>query len=187
MSMTADVGVSLGKLRAMVAPPSGVVARADWADVQLALGVELPADYRRLIDEFGGGHIDDYLYLLEPQCRNPYYDLGEAASERLEALEYLWDRGEERPEELAETGTRVCPWATTDNGEALYWLMKPESRPDDWVVIVNETRGPAWELFDVGCLEFLIGVLSGRITSDILSSLFPSSPHSFASIPALES
>lgn len=184
--MPIDVGDCLAELRAIVAPPSGVVARADWADVQLLLGVELPADYRRLVDEFGGGYLDEYLYLLEPHYQNPYYDLGEAASERLEALEHLWDRGEERPEELAGTQARVYPWATTDNGEALYWLMKPGARPDDWIVMVNEARGPAWELFDVGCLEFLIGVLNGRISSDILSSLFPASSHSFARILPLE-
>ena len=184
--MAAGVGGDLGELRAMVAPPRGVIARSDWADVQVALGVELPTDYRCLVDEFGGGYIDEYLYLLEPQRRNPYYDLGEAGSERVEALEYLWDRGEKRPEELVGTGARVYPWATTDNGEVLYWLMKPESPPDDWTVMVNEARGPEWERFDVGCLEFLTGVLSGRITSEILSSLFPTSPHSFERIPALE-
>ena len=185
--MSAAIGSSLSDLRALVAPPDGLVPRADWAEVQAALGIALPADYRRLIDEFGGGYIDDYLYLLEPRCRNPYYDLGEVASERVEALEDLWHRGEERPDELAqETGARVFPWATTDNGEVVYWLINPGAAPGDWVVMVNEARGPEWERFDVGCLEFLAGVLDGRIASDILSSRFPTSPHSFAGIPALE-
>lgn len=171
----------------MVTPPDGVAPRTDWSAIQEALGIELPTDYRQLVDEYGGGDIDDYFYLLEPHCRNPYYDLLEIGAERTEALQYLWDRGEERPEELAaETGAHVFPWATTDNGEALYWLMIPGVRPDDWVVMVNEARGPRWERFDVGCLEFLVNILSGHTTSDILSSLFPTSPHSFRSIPALD-
>jgi hypothetical protein len=52
--------------------------------------------------------------------------------------------------------------------------------------MVNEARGPKWERFDVGCLEFLTGVLSRRITSEILWSRFPTSPHTFERIPALE-
>jgi len=185
--MTGDINLSLSELKAMVAPPSGVAPRADWSDVEEAVGIQLPTDYRRLVDEYGGGYIDDYLYLLEPRCRNQYYDLAEAGAERTEALQYLWDGGEARPAELAAgTEVRVYPWATTDNGEALYWLVIPGTSPDDWIVMVNEARGPRWERFDVGCLDFLVNVLSGRITSDILWSRFPTSPHSFHSIPALE-
>jgi hypothetical protein len=185
--MAAELDPSLSELRTMVAAPRGISPRTDWSEVQAALGFELPADYRRLVDEFGGGYLDDYLYLLEPRCRNPYYDLGEVRSERLEALQYLWDRGEERPDELSvQAEASVIPWATTDNGEVLYWLATPAAGPDDWVVMVNEARGPEWERFEVGCLEFLVGVLSGRIASDILSSRFPTHPHSFRSIPALD-
>lgn len=186
MRMSATIGSDLEELRAMIAPPRGVVARTDWGDVQAALGIELPTDYRCLVDEFGGGHIDEYLYLSEPQRRNPYYELCEAGSDRVEALEHFWDRGEERPEELAGTGARVYPWAITDNGEALYWLMEPGTPADDWIVTVNEARGPRRDRFDVGCLGFLTGVLSGRITSETLSSLFPAHPNSFERIPALE-
>jgi len=108
-------------------------------------------------------------------------------AERGEALDYLWIRGEERPEGLEEgSGAHLVCWATTENGECLFWLVTPGVGPDEWVVMVNEARGPWWERFEMGCLEFLVGVLNGDIESEILSSRFPTDPHQFQRFLALE-
>lgn len=85
----------------------------------------------------------------------------------------------------AEAGTagiahsRVIPWATTDNGEYLYWLVLPGSHPDEWTAMVNEARGDWWEHFDVGCVQMLARLLTGDIRLEILSSSFPTPVHEF--------
>lgn len=142
--MRARSGQGLDELRTMLAPARNLRARAYRAEIQVALGVEPPADYQRLMTRSAAavGYIDQHLYLLAPSRPNPYYDLAEAAAERLEALEYLWKRGERRPAELAGTGARLYPWATNDNGEVLYWLIRPGTRPDEGIVMLNEARGP---------------------------------------------
>ncbi|MFF5185530.1 SMI1/KNR4 family protein [Streptomyces sp. NPDC000345] len=167
------------RLTRMVAPPEGAVRRADWDEMVRALGVGLPGDYRALIDTYGGGRFDGYLWLLEPRCANRHYDLLRSVAERDEAFEMLWDDGEPKPAQLEAPDTRVIPWASTDNGEFLYWLVRPGSHPDEWTVMVNEARGDWWEHFEIGCAELLVRLLAGEVRSEILSSSFPMTVHEF--------
>ncbi|MBB4982283.1 MULTISPECIES: SMI1/KNR4 family protein [Streptomyces] len=156
----------------------------DWGDVERSLGDELPSDYKELIRLYGGSNWDDYLYVLEPGCPNENYDLIEWARNQTEDLEDLWEF-EKKPAELEVEGARVIPWATTDNGECLYWLVRPRLRPDQWTVMVNEARGDRWEHFPVSCTQFLASSLSGELRSNILSSLFPRTPHEFRRLRAV--
>ncbi|MFI8086681.1 SMI1/KNR4 family protein [Kitasatospora sp. NPDC086009] len=157
----------------------------NWSAVESALGTGLPADYKEFIEAIGGGYLDGYLYVLEPDCPNVHYDLAETSEERADAFEYLWDGGEERPDELNDTGARLIPFATTDNGEFLFWLARPGQDADEWTVMVNEARGDWWERFDLTFVPFLLGVLTGALRSDILSSGFPSTPSTFESFNLL--
>ncbi|MFD8001293.1 SMI1/KNR4 family protein [Streptomyces mirabilis] len=151
----------------------------DWGQVEARLGHALPSDYQALIGELGGGRVDGYLWLLEPDCPNRHYDLVTTDGDQAEILTELWEAGEERPIELANSGAQVFPWAVTDNGECLYWFAQPGVSADDWTVAVNEARGSEWEFFPSGCVEFLNGILSRTVASEILWSKFPTEPHEF--------
>ncbi|SEM02842.1 SMI1/KNR4 family protein [Streptacidiphilus jiangxiensis] len=151
----------------------------DWAGVESTLGTALPGDYKEFVEHVGGGYLDGYLYLLEPDCPNENYDLAESTEERTEAFDYLWDSAEDRPAELGDPGARLIPFASTDNGEFLYWLARPEQDPDAWTVMVNEARGEWWERFDLGFAPLLLGLLRGGIRSEILTDDFPTTPHTF--------
>ncbi|MGJ7414460.1 SMI1/KNR4 family protein [Streptomyces cinereoruber] len=169
-------GNALPHLRAIFPAPD-TPRQKDWTAIERALGTGLPADYKELVRVYGGGDWDDYLYVLEPGCPNRHYDLLTWAEQQAEDLEDLWVY-EERPAELEE-GARVVPWAVTDNGECLYWLVRPGLDPDRWTVMVNEARGARWEHFSVSCTHFLAAVLSGELRSGILSSSFPRAVHEF--------
>ncbi|MFD8796880.1 SMI1/KNR4 family protein [Streptomyces vinaceus] len=152
--------------------------RTDWGVTEESLGVGLPADYKQFIEIYGGSNWDDHLYVLEPGCPNDNYDLIAWARNQAEDLEGLWEF-EKKPTELQDEGTRVIPWATTDNGECLYWLVRPGTEPDQWTVMLNEARGDRWEHFPLSCTQFLAGSLDGELRSGILSSLFPRPVHEF--------
>jgi hypothetical protein len=157
----------------------------DWASVTQRLAAELPTDYRELVDAFGGGgYIDEYIWLLEPDCPNDNYDLLLSAEERDDSLNYLWESSEERPVQAREEGTRLIPWASTDNGEFLYWLARKDQAPDEWTVMFNEARGEHWEWYDMGCSAFLVGALTGAIRSELFWYKFPLPVHAF--VPAAE-
>ncbi|MBT2401456.1 SMI1/KNR4 family protein [Streptomyces sp. ISL-100] len=168
---------SIARLTQLVPPPSEVREK-DWASAEQELGVGLPLDYKELIHTYGGSNWDDYLYVLEPGCPNDNYDLIEWEDQQTEALDGLWEF-EKKPRELQDEGTRVIPWATTDNGECLYWLARPGQEPDQWTIMVNEARGERWEHYSTTCTQFLADVLQGELRSTILSSRFPLSTHEF--------
>ncbi|MDQ0961304.1 hypothetical protein QFZ66_005182 [Streptomyces sp. B4I13] len=163
-----------------VGEPHAAGQVTDWGQVEARLGHALPSDYQALIGGLGGGgRVDGYLWLLEPDCPNPHYDLVTTDGDQIEILAELWEAGEERPTELVNSGAQVFPWAVTDNGECLYWFAQPGVSPGDWTVAVNEARGSEWEFFTSGCVEFLNGILSGTLGSELLWSKFPTDPHEF--------
>ncbi|MEV5128425.1 SMI1/KNR4 family protein [Streptomyces decoyicus] len=159
------------------APESG--APKAWTSTEAELGTSLPGDYKELIDRLGGGRAEEYLYLLEPGSPNAHYDLVAHTRERAEAYEEIWEV-EEKPAELRAEGSRILPWATTDNGEWLFWLALPGQHPDAWTVMLNEARGDTWEHYDMNCTDFLHAALTGEIRSDVLWSRFPLPRHVFA-------
>ncbi|MFD4697241.1 SMI1/KNR4 family protein [Streptomyces niveus] len=167
-----------------IAPAPSEPRQKDWGEVEHILGVELPADYKELIHVYGGSNWDDYLYVLEPGCPNENYDLIEWAEHQAKDLEDLWEF-EKKPTELEVEGSRVIPWATTDNGECLYWLVRSGCMSDQWTVMVNEARGDRWEHFSVPCTQFLASALDGQLRSTILSSLFPRATHEFRQLGAV--
>ncbi|MFJ5828004.1 SMI1/KNR4 family protein [Streptomyces sp. NPDC093089] len=166
-----------------IAPAPGEPRTKDWDEVERTIGVVLPGDYKELVGVYGGSNWDDYLYVLEPGCPNDNYDLVEWARNQAEDLEDLWEF-EKKPVELEAEGSRVVPWAVTDNGECLYWLVLPGVPPERWTVMVNEARGGRWEHFSVSCTQFLAASLGGELRSGILSSSFPLATHEFRRLEA---
>ncbi|MGW2407980.1 SMI1/KNR4 family protein [Streptomyces sp. NPDC001739] len=174
---------SLEQLAHIIHPPAQPRGK-DWDSAEQALGIQLPSDYKELIHTYGGSNWDDYLYVLEPGCPNDNYDLIEWEDQQAEALDGLWEF-EKRPTELEEEGTRVVPWAATDNGECLYWLVRPGQHPDTWTIMVNEARGERWEHFSCTCTQFLVAALIGDLRSEILCSRFPLPVHEFRQLQAV--
>lgn len=163
----------------LVAPPARPSSLNDWGRLREELGFDLPGDYVDMIDTFGGGRYDEYLWVLEPNCVNRHYDLQRSMEERADAFEMLREFGESPPVQLSVRGSKIIPWASTDNGEFLYWLALPGVDANEWTVMVNEARGDWWEHFHLQCSEFLTGLLTGEIRSEILSSSFPLPVHEF--------
>ncbi|KAJ6085075.1 hypothetical protein N7499_004704 [Penicillium canescens] len=136
-----------------------------WEVTEAEMEIALPNDYKELIDRMGGGYIEKYMYILEPNCRNEHYDLLYITDERTEAKATIF----------------VIPWATTDNGEYLFWRCLPGQHPDEWTVILNQGRDWTWEHHEMNCTDFLYAALTKEIQSEILSDDFPLSRHVFAS------
>ncbi|MFE9634699.1 SMI1/KNR4 family protein [Streptomyces sp. NPDC006463] len=154
-------------------PPSSARRPVDWPTVEEQLGTALPADYKRLIEVYGGGVFSGVLWLMEPGCPDEMYDLLVQTVEREEILADLWAAGEPKPAELEQSGARLVPWGYSENGgEVLYWLVLPGVPPEEWPVILNEGRGPLWEFHPTSsCSRFLLEVCTESTGSYYFSDL----------------
>ncbi|WP_202035841.1 SMI1/KNR4 family protein [Streptomyces mexicanus] len=142
-------------------PPTDPPPPVDWPEAERTLGTAVPADYKQLVETYGDGLFDETIWLLVPDSAYDDCDLHAQAAQREEILADLWE-SEDKPAALQEAGAKVLPWAFEEGtGAFLYWLARPGRHPDEWTVLYNEGRGPLWEHHDMGCLAFLLAVLTG--------------------------
>lgn len=162
-------------VRAVPPLPQLRSASVDWDEVECRLGLSLPADYRRLIETYGEGCFDKFLWLLHPTSENANLNLECQTQVRRDALSALSEPGAPDPAELV-------PWAFTDNGDVCYWQLPSASAPpDEWRIAVNESRGPHWFEFSLPTVEWLRAVLPGEVRVPAFPEDFPSSPPTFRS------
>jgi hypothetical protein len=148
----------LDELTFLVPPPREPQPPVDWAAAHVALGFELPADYRALVDRYGGGSIAE-LRVLVPGHPNPHADLVRQIEQQRWALRYIIEAGEELP----YAPEALVPWGIDGAGNTVWWLIEA-----GWPVVANEARGESWYRYDGGAVAFLAAILSERVPLDFL-------------------
>lgn len=165
---------AVDNLKALVAPTEGSLREIDWTGLERRFGLRLPTDYKQLVEAYGQGAFDGFLWVLQPSEVNRNLDLIRQRDVRLTALRTLQASGEEVPFVVESGDEEVVPWAITDNGDVCYWVTSTSTDPDGWVVAVNEARGARWQTFDLSTSEFLLAVLAGNLRVEVFPDDFPS-------------
>ncbi|MFE1363016.1 hypothetical protein ACFW84_02065 [Streptomyces anulatus] len=164
---------ALNALVHLCPPPADPPPAVDWAQAERGLGTALPADYKQLVETYGVGVFDETIWLLVPDSAYDTGNLRAQTTERDGVLAGLWEAGEEKPAGLREAGARILPWAFEGlSGAFLCWLARPGQHPDEWTVLYNEGQGPLWEPHDMGCLAFLLAVLTGTAETECFGYLY---------------
>jgi len=151
--------------------PSDAPHPSAWPSVELELAVRLPDDYKEYIEIYGSGGIDGFLWIFNPFSGNENLNLKRQVVRQRQVLADLRSQGEALPYDAFPLQGGILPFGVTDNGDVLFW--KTERRADDWTVVVNESRSPAWERFDLSMCGFLQGVLAGQVRCNIFPRTFP--------------
>jgi hypothetical protein len=166
--------MSLDSLLKLLPPPlnPGEVPTAeDWTAAERRLG-KLPADYKALVDRYGTGIIDRFLWVLNPASANSYLNLLRQNEPILNALKELREAGEPCPYALYPEPGGLLPFGKTDNGDALFWQTVGE--PNKWPVVVNAARDPSYEKFECDMTDFVEGILTRRLRCSVFPEDFPS-------------
>ncbi|WP_329020390.1 SMI1/KNR4 family protein [Streptomyces sp. NBC_00690] len=151
---------TIDDLTRLVPPPrSPVAARGDWAQVESALGLALPADFMALVERYGTGQFVDFVTPL-----NPFGDGSPLLQWSRRILAEESESREEYPEEhphpyYPEPGGLLM-WAGTDNGDRLCWLT--QGAPHTWRTVAWNPRGHGWSVHPFGAVAFLHHWLSGE-------------------------
>lgn len=129
----------------MEPPPEGG-DDCDWEAIASATGWRFPADYREVVAVFGAGEIAGGVGFGVPPRRGESMESGILRS---------------RPKRSAA----LLMWGASDVGESYYWRCS-ETDPDEWTVAVASGSG-TWSDFDMGVVEFLARMLSGRLGASL--------------------
>lgn len=144
-----------------------------WKHFFGVLGTELPTDYIKFIQTYGTGGVDNFLWILTPFLDDENVNFLRRQKEMAEAYiqsktsfpEYF------KHDVFPEVGG-LLPWAYTDNGDELYWLT--DGKPDEWKVVVYESRSSEYRTYSLNMTEFLFQILSKELVCDIFPEDFPS-------------
>ncbi|WP_416903546.1 SMI1/KNR4 family protein [Micromonospora echinospora] len=164
--------------RQVVEPPSSVPVAVDWAEVESRLGNALPSDYKWLVKNYGPGSFGGFFYLFCPGFSRDGLDLEYQHMRTTWALEYLKEAGHALPRGPHE----LISFGRSENGDVAYWVTSRSGNPDRWTVALGEPRGPLWEEFDGGTVEWLEAVLSRRTRMRIFPKDFPRRAVRFVSL-----
>jgi hypothetical protein len=171
------VADELDRLAKLVVPPQLRAYTHDWTSIERQVGTPLPDDYKRLVDRYGPGSFDRFIWIFQPMTASSHLDLSHQIQVQLGVLR---ERRTSEPDVthaiFPETGG-LLPWGVTDNGDVGFWRTTGGTLL--WDVIVVEPRGPATHTHQGGLVSFLEAALSGRERVGVFPPDFPSSPPAF--------
>jgi hypothetical protein len=194
----ADASEGLSQILGLPASATVVESGCDWSTAETELGVKLPDDYKMFVDAYGAGSVDDHVIVCAPDPVHDWADLvrHNAYAHECVRLDFagpdnwsasaVWPLGDasrwtpdwENVPSWFAPGDDLISWGYTENGDFLFWHVRPGTAPGDWPVMLKE-RGPYWELYQTGFAAALVGLLTGEIQSEYLSRWL-GGPHSYA-------
>jgi hypothetical protein len=167
-----------------LAPPSSTAEIPDWERTEQALGSQLPSAYKLLVERYGCGRFGGHVRLFTPRRHARDFDIVTNNVEYTENMEDLWEGEPDAPDDIAEgSENKLIIWADTDDGDHLTWFVHPGQNPDSWQIMTISSDALRWEYHELSCIDFLYGILTGTVESDVVTLRNPSPP-AFKSLDA---
>lgn len=167
--------MSIETLRKILPPPLSPIESGKeeyWTEIEQKIGISLPSDYRDYITTFGTGYVGEFIWVFNPFASKPTFNLIEQIRVRLDAVRVIKQQlPSDAPFKLFPEQGGLLPCGATGNGDCLFWLT--EGNPDEWPILVNESRGPDWAQFNMRLTDFLAGVIRREISCEIFPTDFP--------------
>jgi hypothetical protein len=143
-------------------PSSDELGDSRWPAIEARIGIAFPTRFKRLVERFGDHNWNQFAVLLNP--------LSGGFEERLDAiLSAERTTRTQFPEQflfpLHPESEGLFPWATTDNGDTLFWIRRGSGR---WPTLIKGARAPEFEVNFCSCDVVLYQIAAGTIRSRIL-------------------
>jgi hypothetical protein len=177
-------------LRDLLGAPAYSGPPFNWEAASAAIGANIPADFRSLVNAFGPGDIGTDVVLLAPGHPDSDYDQIGVHRERRAGLAEIWETELDGPPEFIskpavfnEPGVEPVLWGYSTLGYYMYWVAKPGQDPASWQLALDVARDGSWEFHSGPVTSFLLGLLRGQITSRHLYFLSETEQHTFTPAP----
>ncbi len=138
-----------------------------WEKYEKEMNIIFPKDYKKFINEYGTGTINNFFWFLTPFDEDNNINYSIKSKEMIS--NYLMGK-EMMPEyytyEMYPKKGGLLPWGYTENGDELYW--KTEENMDKWKIVVCGS-GPSDALeYDMSFSEFLYKYFKGELICEAL-------------------
>lgn len=148
-----------------------------WEKTEKRLGLQLPPDYKTLIDSYGSGSIDDFIMVYNPFAQNEYLNLFFAldalhqADRQTQLLaDPVWTAVQ--PFELYPAPEGLLPWGGTTNLEdTFFWQIK--GPPETWETVFYNLRSGEYEVWKFPLTEFLYRLFTQQVELVLLPDDYP--------------
>lgn len=138
----------------------------DWDTVEQELKIQFPNDYKKFIDLYGEGAVNDFLWILSPFSKYENLNTKVKMKEMYEAYQILKNENPEICEFQIYNGeVGIFPWGITDNGDELYWHFSKKETS----IVVIASRFSNKKIYDMSMTEFLYDLVDKRV----ICTIFP--------------
>ena len=160
--------MGIDTLAQQLSPPTTPVDAPTEDDCLRAIAqlrIRPPEEYLRFARLFGVGSIGQELFVFIPWATNENLDLIRQAPNQLAALAELKRAAPHLvPFPLWYEPGGFFPWGVSNNGDIFGWLT--QGLQGNWKTAVVWEGDPP-EVFDLSMTEFLCGLLSGTLDSEV--------------------
>jgi hypothetical protein len=163
--------MSIEQLIAVAPPPQFPVFAGmpeDWVDIEQNMGVDLPADYKQLINIYGFGYFGGYLCPLNPflpvTSPLPLYRLQSVIADLNQSKEYVGGNKAEgvQPLPVFPEDKGLLPWGVDDNRGLQCWQVSGNNL--FWpLLILDYDWSEEYLIFSMSATEFLTNWLTNKI------------------------
>jgi hypothetical protein len=164
--------MSIEKLIALVPPPEYPVDNGTsemWAEIEAALSVQLPDDYKQLINTYGAGWFAGWIHINSPLTKRwdslLDFSLMESVRDSMKQNKWdttnlNWDKTFPEPGSLLTLGH--------DDGNSFFFYIT-EGEPNDWKILNldNDFTEDGQVILSCGITELLVGWFEGTIQNGV--------------------
>ncbi|MEW5628854.1 hypothetical protein [Streptomyces hydrogenans] len=155
---------TLDSLVHLCPPPATNHARPGIPSGAGAGGAQMtvPPLHARLLEVYGPGSFNDFLWIFEQGCSNPWLDIDTLSRRAADILSK-----KKIPEirsivaDFKSDLSHLIQWGATDNADEIFWI--PTGHPEDWPTLIVQAGQLEFQLIRRSSLEVLHGLIGGEL------------------------
>ncbi|WP_290053887.1 SMI1/KNR4 family protein [Amycolatopsis solani] len=143
----------------------------EWAEVEAALGVGLPEDYKSYAEQYPALYFDSLITILHPGHADPALNLlafGKRIRDAWRAFGPTFGPPAMSLSMYPAAGGLLLWGFDADLG---YYFWRTRGKPSEWTIVVEESS--QWWEFDGGFGDFWASLTNGEISSPVIPEGFP--------------
>src|SRR4051794_30299381 len=133
----------------------------------------IPKDYAQLLESYGPGCFDDFLWIYGEGASNVHMDLRVNSEAMREIVQGKQNPGlHELLRSNAVAATDLIQWAGTDNADSFFWLTA--GPPEQWKTLAVEAGFLTFTALPLHATSVIVNLLNGTLRLDFMPDDFPS-------------